>query len=134
MSAVMPVERDDCVGFTLLEMLVALAVLCVVLTSIGSLVAANMRGARALDAHVALIAVARAIEAGLPGPSQAVIGPLSGHLDGRAWRVDYRPLDGGDIPVRRAWSWVPQTVTITVVGPTGARFRLQTIQLRRGNS
>ena len=131
MSAVTPHEPDGTAGFTLLEVLVALAVLAVSLTSIGTLVAANMRGTRALDAHVAMISVARAIEAGLPGPTQAVSSPLTGRMVGHSWRVDYSPFFGGDVPVRRSSPWAPQTVTITVVGPTGARFRLQTIQLRR---
>ena len=131
MSAVISTEPDGTAGFTLLEVLVALAVLAVSVTSIGSLVAANMRGTRALDAHLALISAARAIEAGLPGPTQAISSPLTGRIDGHAWRVDYRPFFGGSVPVRRSAPWVPQTVTITVVGPTGARFQLETIQLRR---
>lgn len=130
----MPHEPDDTAGFTLLEVLVALTVLAISLMSIGSLVAANMRGTRALDAHLALISVARAIEAGLPGPTQAFSSPLSGRMHGHAWRVDYRPFSGGDVPVRRSSPWVPQTVTITVVGPTGARFQIETIQLRRRSS
>lgn len=131
MTAVMPTKTDTTAGFTLLEVLVALAVLAVSLMSIGSLVATNMRGTRALDAHLALISVARAIEAGLPGPTQTISSPLTGRMHGHAWRVDYRPFVGGDVPVRRSSPWAPQEVTITVVGPTGARFQFETIQLRR---
>lgn len=131
MSATTRVEPDGSAGFTLLEVLVALAVLAISLMSIGSLVAANMRGTRALDAHLALISIARAVEAGLPGPTQVVSSPLTGRMIGHSWRVDYRPFFGGDVPVHQSSPWTPQTVTITVVGPTGARFRLRTIQLRR---
>ena len=124
-------EPQSTAGFTLLEVLVALAVLAVSVTSIASLIAANMRSTRALDAHLALISAARAIEAGLPGPAQAVSSPLIGRIDGYTWRVDYQPFFGGGVPVRRSAPSVPQTVTITVVAPTGARFQLETIQLRR---
>ncbi len=132
MSAAARVETDDAVaGFTLLEVLVALAVLTVLLTSIGTLVAANMRGTRALDQHLALIATARAIEAGLPSASQAVDSPLTGDMNGQVWRVDYRPFTGGNVAVRHASPWVPQTVTITVASPSGAKFRLETVRLQR---
>ena len=41
----------------------ALAVIAVVLSSIGSLVGATVRGSHALDEHLALIETARALEA-----------------------------------------------------------------------
>lgn len=131
MSVIARPEPEPAVaGFTLLEMLVALAVLAVTLTSIGSLVAANMRGTRALQSHLALVSIARAIEAGLPGPAQPVVGPLTGRMHGHTWRVDYRPFVGR-VPVRRSSPWSPQRVTITVGSPGGATFRLDTVRLVR---
>ena len=50
-------------GFTLIEVVVALAVIAVMLTSIGALVGATVRGSHALDEHLALIETVRALEA-----------------------------------------------------------------------
>jgi general secretion pathway protein I len=123
-------DQDPTAGFTLLEVLVALAVLAMTLTSIGSLVAANMRGTRALEQHLALVSIARAIETGLPGPTQAVDSPLTGTMHGHAWRVDYRPFTGG-VAVQSLSPWVPERVTIIVAAPSGASFRLDTVRLMR---
>jgi general secretion pathway protein I len=130
LSVAARLEQDPAAGFTLLEMLVALAVLAVTLTSIGSLVAANMRGTRALEQHLALVSIARAIETGLPGPTQAVDSPLTGTMHGHAWRVDYRPFTGG-VAVPPSSSWSPERVTITVAAPSGSSFRLDTVRLMR---
>jgi len=47
----------------LIEVVVALAVIAVMLTSIGALVGATVRGSHALDEHLALIETVRALEA-----------------------------------------------------------------------
>lgn len=54
-------------GFTIIEALVALAVVAGSLAAIGSVIAASTRGAPALEQRVALLQTARAIETGLPG-------------------------------------------------------------------
>src|SRR5258708_21911780 len=82
-------------GFTLIEVLVALAVIAVVLTAIGSLIAGSVRGARALDQHLTLIETARAVEAGLPDRADLKLGTLAGEVSGQRWRVRVRP--GGAI-------------------------------------
>ena len=115
-------------GFALLEVLIALAVLAVTLSAIGSLFAANMQGTRRLEQHVALISIARAVEAGLPGPEHAVRGPLTGEMQGHPWRVDYRPFSGGLRPQQTS-RWTPEQVTITVAGVDGSIFRLDTVRL-----
>jgi general secretion pathway protein I len=130
LSVTARLNQDPAAGFTLLEMLVALAVLTVTLTSIGSLVAANMRGTRALEQRLALISIARAIETGLPGPTQAVDSPLTGTMHGHAWRVDYRPFTGG-VAAQPSSPWIPERVTITVAARSGASFRLDTVRLMR---
>ena len=60
--------RARAAGFTLIEVLVALAVVAVSLSAIGSLIAATIRGARSVDAHLALIETARAIDDRAAGP------------------------------------------------------------------
>lgn len=134
MSRIPPFKSDHATaGFTLIEVLVALAILGVALMSIGSLVAVNAHGTRALEQHLNLVSIARAIEAGLPDASTSESGPLTGSIEGHRWRVDFHPFTGGLIPKRPSSPWVPETVAITVTAPTGATFRLDTIRLRRGS-
>jgi general secretion pathway protein I len=125
-------ERDSKVaGFTLIEVLVALAILGMSLMSIGSLVAANVHGTRALAQHLSLVSVARALENGLPDPLQNEAGPMTGVLDGHPWRVDVVPFSASSITAPQSSPWLPQAVTITVSSPSSARFRLDTVRLRR---
>ena len=51
-------EPDDA-GFTLIEALVALALVAVLLAAIGPLIASSMRGVRSVEQHGALVATAR---------------------------------------------------------------------------
>jgi general secretion pathway protein I len=115
-------------GFALLEVLIALAVLAVTLSAIGSLFAANMQGTRRLEQHLPLISVARAVEAGLPGSAQNIDGPLTGVMNGLAWRVDYRPFRGS-VRLPQSARFAPEQVTITVSGTDGSIFRLDTVRL-----
>jgi general secretion pathway protein I len=78
-------------GFTLIEVLVALAVVAVSLTAIGSLVATNARGTRALDQRLALVEATRAIVTGLPDREKIVPGDLSGEYNYHRWQVDTQP-------------------------------------------
>lgn len=119
---------DADAGFALLEVLIALAVLAVTLSAIGSLFATNVQSTRRLEQHLALISVARAVETGLPGPQHAVDGPLTGVMNGHVWRVDYRPFGGG-VRTQASSRWIPEQVTITVAGTDGATFRLDTVRL-----
>ena len=77
-------SRDTSAGFTLIEVLVALAVLAVSLTAIGSLVATNIRATRALDQRLALAATARAILTGLPDREEFAVSNSSGEIAGGA--------------------------------------------------
>ena len=61
-------------GFTLIEVLVALSVVAVTLSAIGSLIAVTTRGARSVSGHLALVETARSIMTGLPGRDQLLPG------------------------------------------------------------
>ncbi|MEA2938198.1 MAG: ral secretion pathway protein [Alphaproteobacteria bacterium] len=122
-------RRGDA-GFTLIEVLVALAVIAVVLTAIGSLVAASARGTRSIDAHLALVETARAIETGLPSREDLKIGSFSGELAGHRWRVDVQPF-AANVDSRTPSQWIPLTVVIRVQSPAGSVLQLDTVRLRR---
>jgi general secretion pathway protein I len=118
-------------GFTLLEVLVALAVVAASLAAIGALVAANVRGTRALDQRLALMETARAVLAGLPPRDALVPGSLTGEIAGHRWRVDVSPLAIPAADPRRPPPWLPQAVTVRVEAPSGQVVRLDTVRLRR---
>ena len=70
-------------GFTLIEVVVALALVAVALTAIGSLIATTIRGTRSLDQHLSLAETARAIEAALPNRDQLTPGTTTGEMAGQ---------------------------------------------------
>lgn len=118
-------------GFTIIEALVALALVAALLAALGTLIASSVRAASRIDRHVKLVQTARAIASALPKREQ-LVGDLSGELAGGRWRVDVQPLAAGDINSESPW--VPQTIVITVRLPTGEFFELSTVRLRaRGN-
>lgn len=117
-------------GFTLIEVVVALAVIAVALVSIGSLVGAGTRGSRALDAHLALIEIVRALEADLDGRRAIAFGSTVGETNGLRWRVDIAPFVN-PATVAQGAAWEPVTETITVRAPTGNSLSLSTLRLRR---
>ena len=82
-------------GFTIIETLVALAVVTAVLAGIGTLIATSARGTSALERHVELAETARAIASALPG-SGKLVGDTSGELAGLRWRVDVLPFAADD--------------------------------------
>lgn len=117
-------------GFTLIEVVVTLAVIAAILLSIGSLVSVAVRGTHALDDHLVLVETARAIEAGLPDRDNLAVGTLSGERDGQLWRVDVQPFPGR-LDAQAKTPWVPLTASITVQTPDGTRLTVTTVRLGR---
>jgi general secretion pathway protein I len=116
-------------GFTLIEVVVALAVVAVSLTAIGSLIAVTVRGARSLPARLALVETARTVVTGLPDREQLVPGNLSGEIAGHRWRVDVLPFFGNIVGPDSLWT--PQTVVVRVQSPSGRTVQVNTVRLRR---
>jgi len=125
-------ERDrGRAGFTLIEVVVALALIAVALTAIGSLIATTIRGTRSLDQHLSLAETARAIEAALPGREELPLGSTSGEMAGHRWRLDVRPFRASFVDPRLPSPWVPQSVVITVRAPDGPLLQINTVRLQR---
>jgi len=118
-------------GFTLIEVVVTLAVIAAILSSIGSLVGVAVRGTHALDDHLVLVETARAIEAGLPDRDALTVGTLSGERDGQRWRVDVQPYPG-ELDAQAKTPWVPLTTSITVQTPGGTSLKITTVRLSHG--
>src|SRR5215472_2332016 len=109
-----PEHRALIAGFTLIEVLIALAIVGISLVAIGSVMGTSMRGARALDRHVALVDAARAIEAGLPDRAQLGPGDLSGEFSGHRWRLNVSPFLDPAVGPHPSSQWIPQSVAILV--------------------
>jgi general secretion pathway protein I len=118
-------------GFTLIEVLVALAVIAILLASIGSLIAASVRGVRSLDQRFALVEIARAIETGLPNRDELKVGRFSGEVSGHRWNVEVRPFIANNVDPRLPTLWVPQALVISVQSPDGPILLVNTVRLRR---
>ncbi|MFL6796080.1 MAG: prepilin-type N-terminal cleavage/methylation domain-containing protein [Xanthobacteraceae bacterium] len=119
-------------GFTLLEVLVALALLAGSLAAIGAVVANNARATRSIDQRLALMETARAVLAALPARDELVPGSTNGEIAGHRWRVDVQPLAIAAGDPRRPPPWQPQGITVRVEAPSGQLVRLDTVRLRHG--
>jgi general secretion pathway protein I len=124
-----PTDRHDA-GFTIIEVLIALAIVAVGIVAIGSVMATNLRGVRSLEQHVALMQATRTVmAAGIPARAKLGPGALSGQTDDYRWRIEVGPL-GGDWAVPGAdVAWVPELVRIRVRSPSGATSDIRTIRL-----
>jgi general secretion pathway protein I len=131
--APMPATDDREAGFTLIEVLVALAVVGFSLAAIGAVVSTNVRGVRALEQHVALIEAAQAAAVtAIPDRDQLVPGAIEGTTGGEHWRVQIAPLGAGWNAAAGKAGWVPELVTLRVRTASGATVDLRTVRLGRG--
>lgn len=124
-----PTDRGDA-GFTIIEVLIALAIVAVGIVAIGSVMATNVRGVRSLEQHVALMQTTRTVmAAGIPARAQLGPGTLSGQTDDYRWTLEVGPL-GGDWAVPGAdIAWIPELVRIRVRSPSGATSDIRTVRL-----
>ena len=122
-------DRPDA-GFTILEVLIALAIVAVSIVAIGSVMSTNARGVRVLENHVALLQTAQTVLAtAIPPRKELAPGVLSGQLRDFRWQVDIGPV-GGDWLVEGAdVAWIPELVKIRVRSPSGATVDLETVRL-----
>lgn len=122
-------------GFTLIEVIVALAVAAISLAAISSLMAANIRGSGKIAEHLALSSTLRAVEAALPGRAELAPGSLSGEMHGQNWTVDVAPLPTDIVNPQASALWAPVEIVITVQSPSGGQQQLRTVRLAKlGNA
>jgi general secretion pathway protein I len=118
-------------GFTILEVLIALAIVAVSIVAIGSVMSTNSRGVTALENHVALVETAQTVLAtAIPQRNQLAPGQLTGQIRDYRWQIDISPV-GGDWqpPDDSKVAWQPELVKVHVRSPGGAQVDLSTIRL-----
>jgi len=128
-----PEHFGACAGFTLIEVVVALAVLAISLTAIGAVATTSARGTRSIEQHLALVETTRIVAATLPrGQDQEVpLDGLTGEILGHRWRVSLAPFVGSGIYQMPDSPWIPQTVVVRVRSPSGAVYGFETVRLQR---
>jgi general secretion pathway protein I len=120
-----------CTGFTLIEAVVALAVVAITLTAIGAVAATSARGTRSLEQHLALVETTRIVAATLPKDNETTLDGLSGEILGHRWRITLAPFVGSGINQIPESPWIPLTVVVRVRSPSGAVYGFETVRLQR---
>ena len=127
-----PIDGRDA-GFTIIEVLIALAVVAVSIVAIGSVMSTNVRGVRALEQHVTLMQTARSVMAAdVPPRAEIGVGTWSGRTNDHQWRIDVSPMGDGWSAAGDKAPWVPALVRIQVRSPSGAVMDLSTVRLMQG--
>ena len=119
---------SDAAGFTLIEALVALAIIAVVLGTIGSVIATTAKGTRSIDQRLVLSGTAERLLADLPARGLLKPGRQSGELAGSRWRVDVAPMNvaGGNPATDR---FVPMAVNLRLQRADGSAIQITTVKL-----
>jgi general secretion pathway protein I len=124
-------DRSDA-GFTLIESLVAVAVIAVTLASIGALVGGMTRGTRQVEQRVALVQAANSLLwDAMPARTGPVVPVLDGEALGHRWREKVLPAAVGFGPGASDTIWIPLSVELSVEAPGGELLRVQTVRLLR---
>ena len=118
-------------GFTLIEALVALAVMAISLAAIGALAASSLRSALYVERHLAQIQSTRKILAGLPARDALSNGVLTGEAGGQSWRIDTATYTPAFYDPAAQSQWSAQTIAVQVRSPSGALAQVTEIRLRR---
>jgi general secretion pathway protein I len=128
-AVVLP-SRKPTAGFTIIEALVALAIVAVSMVAIGALMGSTARGARQLEQHVALVQAAyNALWLSFPSRLPPSASTQSGETIEHSWRADLEPfaIDFG-APTGEV-VWVPQKVMLRVRSNSGTIITLETVRL-----
>jgi general secretion pathway protein I len=121
---------DGVAGFTLIEALVALAIVAAVLSSIGAVIATTVKGTRSIDQRLALTGAAETLLAELPARNLLKPGRQSGVLAGHRWLIDVAPMNVADASeAPQARRFVPLAVNMRLQAPGGPAMQVTTVRL-----
>jgi general secretion pathway protein I len=120
---------DGAAGFTLIEVLVALAIVTTVLSSIGMVISTTVKGTRSIDQRLDLAGTAETLLASLPARNLLRPGHQSGQLAGHRWWIDVAPMNASVRDDPQAESWIPLVVTLQVQAANGRAMQVTTVRL-----
>jgi general secretion pathway protein I len=120
---------DGTAGFTLIEALVALAIIAAVLSSIGAVIATTVKGTRSIDQRLALAGAAETLLAALPARNLLTPGRQSGELAGHRWRIDVAPMNVAVQEGAQGARFVPLAVNMRMQAPGGPAIQVTTVRL-----
>jgi len=118
-------------GFTLIEAVIALAIVATSLASIGALIATTSRATTSIESHLSRLQALRAVAAALPGRDQLANGQTSGELGGQRWQLDVSPYLRTRAAGRDQPTWVPYVVALTVQSAGSPPIRIDSVRLKR---
>ena len=116
-------------GFTLIEALVALAIIAAVLSSMGGVIATTVKATRSIDQRLALTGAAETLLASVPTRKLLKPGRQSGELAGHRWRIDVTPLNSVVLADPQTSPFVPLVVTMALQAPGGPAISVTTVRL-----
>jgi general secretion pathway protein I len=120
---------DGTRGFTLIEALVALAIIAAVLSSIGAVIGTTVKGTRMIDQRLALTGAAETLLAALPARNLLKPGSQSGELAGHRWRIDVAPLNVAAREDPQTSRFVPLAVNMRLQAPGGPAIQVTTVRI-----
>ena len=124
-----PIDRRDA-GFTIIEVLIALAIVAVSIVAIGSVMSTNVRGVRSLEQHVTLMQTVRSVmTTEVSSHAKLGFGTWSGRTSDHQWRIDVSSMGGEWGAPRKDADWIPALVRVQVRSPSGAVTDLKTVRL-----
>ena len=125
-------------GFTLLEVLAALAIAGFVLSAVASIVAVTLAGVRSAADRVVLVAAGRTLLESLPQDGALRAGTTTGTLGTTTWRIDVVPAADIAPPAAAARrdssedpGWRPAAIAIAARTAAGRSLQLHTQALIR---
>jgi general secretion pathway protein I len=130
-------------GFTLIEVLIAIALLAVVLGAVGELVGTTVKGIRSVDRRLPLLETAQSLLASLPERAALKPGSQSGGTGSLQWRIDVVPIAVAPPAAAKPTlttvgtpeaappppKWQPYEITVRVQGSDGPPVSLDTVRL-----
>lgn len=123
-------ERESA-GFTLIEVLISLAIIGFVIASLSTLIGTSARGTRSIEAHLRRLEAAREIVTALPSRDQLIPGRYWGELGDSEWRIEITPFARPETPANVQSAWVPQKVTVSIQRSGQPAMRIETVRLHR---
>jgi len=125
-----PRQRAATRGFTLIEILIAFAILAVALAALLRAFSSGLQATTKAERYGAAVLLARSVLERVGSEIAIQPGEQSGHgEDGTVWSLHIEPLEVRRAANERASPFLPYEVAVTVTGPRQEPITLTTLRL-----